>query len=145
MRGCGVDTDALMREMERIAIATVIAGMCEIRKTHARMIPHRHTSYELYGIDIMLDEGLKASLIEINISPSLSGVDSELDQRLKYPLNLDVLRMARIIECDPTLENPCPEVLIVDEHCKASLTGERIGQVEGEESIRGRIRSSRTS
>jgi tubulin polyglutamylase TTLL4 len=130
MKSTGVDTEALMREMERVTIATVIAGMCEIRKTHEKWIAHRHTSYELYGMDIMLDENLKVNLIEINISPSLSGLDSSLDHRLKYPLNLDSLRMARIIECDPMSDDPCPGVEIIDEHYEDSITQSRSAQVE---------------
>jgi tubulin polyglutamylase TTLL4 len=130
MKSNGFNTESIMRDMEHVTIATIIAGMCEIRKTHEKWIPHRHTSYELYGIDIMLDENLKANLIEINISPSLSGLDSSLDHRLKYPLNLDALRMARIIECDPMSEDPCPGVEIIDEHYEASITQRRRELVE---------------
>jgi tubulin polyglutamylase TTLL4 len=126
----GFDCAKVMAEMERVTVATVIAGMCAIRKTHRQNVPHRHTAYELYGIDIMLDEKLKAYLIEINISPSLSGLDSELDQRLKFPLNLDVLRMARIIECDASATFPCPGVAAVDRHYLTGLTPQRVTSVQ---------------
>jgi tubulin polyglutamylase TTLL4 len=92
MRESGVDADRLMREMERVAVA-VIAGVCEIRKVHRENVGHRHTAHEMYGMDLMIDE----DLIEINISPSMNGADSQFDYALKIPLNLDVLRMGRII------------------------------------------------
>jgi tubulin polyglutamylase TTLL4 len=130
VREQGFDCEAIMAEMERVTIATVIAGFCAIRKTHQQNVLHRHTSYELYGIDIMLDENMKAHLIEINISPSMSGLDSDLDQRLKLPLNLDVLRLARIIECDATAPTPCPGVLAIDRRYQETITLRRQTSVE---------------
>jgi tubulin polyglutamylase TTLL4 len=130
LRKSGIDTAPIMAELERVTVATIIAGMCKIKETHVKVIPHRHTSYELYGIDILLDSDLNAHLIEINISPSLSGMDSTLDAALKLPLNLDVLRLARIIECDSTLDDPCPGLEALDDEYWKSLTDERIRQVE---------------
>ena len=126
----GISPEELMEKFEKVSIGTIIAGMCEIRKTHCSTIPHRHTSHEMYGIDIMLDENLHAHLIEINISPSLSGMDSELDKNLKYPLNLDLLRMGRIIDCMPGDEDPCPGVEILDDHYFGSMIPERVRAVE---------------
>jgi tubulin polyglutamylase TTLL4 len=118
-----------MAEFEKLVITTIIAGICEIRKTHREHIRHRHTSYELYGIDVMLDADGHVHLIEINISPSMSGLDSKLDYNIKFRLNLDVLRMARIIECDPTQEDPCPEIRMVDQKCTESMTEQRLAAV----------------
>jgi tubulin polyglutamylase TTLL4 len=78
----------------------------------------------------MLDTDLRAHVIEINISPSLSGKGSKLDRDIKFPLNLDVLRMARIVECDPTADDPCPSITIVDKHCTDSITPDRVAAVE---------------
>lgn len=125
----GHSSEKLMREFERICVATIIAGMCEIKKKHMVYIPHRHTSYEMYGVDIMLDEDFKCHLVEVNISPSLSGMDSKLDKRLKYPLNLDLLRMARIIDCNPQLEQPCPGVDAIDDLYFKSMSNERVSSV----------------
>jgi tubulin polyglutamylase TTLL4 len=130
MRQLGCDMTGLMQEIERVTISTIIAGICEIRKTHAAMIPHRHTSHELYGIDILLDEDLRVHLIEVNISPSFSGLDSVLDYNLKFPLNLDLFRMGRIIDCDPTAKNPCPGVELIDNACADSVGSQRLQAVE---------------
>jgi tubulin polyglutamylase TTLL4 len=135
LQGLGVDTELLMKEFERVTIGTIIAGMCSIRETHEQHILHRHTSYEMYGIDLLIDSDMKCHLIEINISPSLSGLDSELDRKLKFPLNLDLLRIARIIECDAASDDPCAAVDILDEYCRNSVDDGRRRAVES-----GRIR-----
>lgn len=119
----GYDTDLIMSRLEHVTISTVIAGFQAIRKHHQKLIPHRHTSYEMYGIDIMFDENLCPHLIEINISPSMSGMDSKLDNDIKFPLMLDLLRMARIIDCDCTAKYPCPGVDMIDDAWRES-TGE---------------------
>jgi tubulin polyglutamylase TTLL4 len=125
----GYDTDVIIERLEHVTISTVIAGMMAIRKHHQKLIPHRHTSYEMYGIDIMFDQDLKPHLIEINISPSMSGLDSKLDADIKYPLMLDLLRMARIIDCNPELDHPCPGVEMIDERWRETATPERVEAV----------------
>lgn len=125
----GFDCDLIMERLEHVTISTVIAGFAAIRKHHQKLIPHRHTSYEMYGIDIMFDENLCPHLIEINISPSMSGMDSKLDNDIKYPLMLDLLRMARIIDCDPNRKYPCPGVGMIDDAWRNSVTDERYNEV----------------
>jgi tubulin polyglutamylase TTLL4 len=129
LESIGVDVDRIKQEFERITIATIIAGMCEVRKAHGQAVPHRHTSCELYGIDLLIDENLNVYLIELNISPSMNGSSSSLDWKLKFPLNLDVLRLARIIECDSQKEEPCPAAELIDEEFYRSLRTERIADV----------------
>jgi tubulin polyglutamylase TTLL4 len=60
-------------------------------------------------------------------------MDSKLDQRLKYPLNLDLLRIGRIIECDATAANPCPGIDLMDEYFANSITTARRKAVESGE------------
>jgi hypothetical protein len=38
--------------------------------------------------------------------------------------------MARIVECDPTADDPCPNITIVDAHYTRSITPERVAAVE---------------
>jgi len=121
---CGINYDKLMSDIEAVSINTIISGMNEIRKYHSEHIKHRHTSYEMYGLDIMIDEGLRPHLIEINISPSMSGQDSLLDYDLKYPLMLDLLHMARIVKCNVNSPITCPAIKKIDDLCiPQSLTG----------------------
>ena len=126
----GHSWDQLMKEFESVIIKSVIAGVTWIRKIHFQWVPHRHTAHELYGADLILDEDGKAHLLEINISPSMNGFKNPLDHRVKYPLCLDVLRMGRIIDCNPEAENPCPGVVMMDERYHASMTSSRITDVE---------------
>ena len=55
------------------------------------MIHDKHR-FEMYGYDVMLDEGLRPWLIEVNASPSMS-VDSKTDYELKSALFHDVLNV----------------------------------------------------
>ncbi|EAY17696.1 Tubulin-tyrosine ligase family protein [Trichomonas vaginalis G3] len=130
LRDTGINTDMIMEKLEHVTIMTVIAGMSEIRKYHEKLIPHRHASYEMYGIDIMLDDQMNPHFIEINISPSMSGLDSKLDQEIKFPLQLDLLRMARIIDCNPKLKNPCPAVDMIDQEWRETMTKKRVSDIQ---------------
>jgi len=126
-----VDIDHLMKELQRVLICTVISGMNAIRLNHEKHIPHRHTSYELYGIDIMLDDQMIPHLIEINISPSMSGMDSHLDYDMKFPIMLDLLRMSRIIDCNCNSSDPCPGIDAIEKEFRASKKiNDRVTQVE---------------
>ncbi|CAM9870546.1 unnamed protein product [Phaeothamnion confervicola] len=53
-------------------------------------IIHDKHSFELYGYDVIIDDGLKPWLLEVNASPSLSA-DSPGDYALKTALLSDVL------------------------------------------------------
>jgi tubulin polyglutamylase TTLL4 len=128
----GIDVVALKKDIESVAVTTILAGMIEIRDFHRRYVTHRHTCYELYGIDILLDSDLKPYVMEINISPSLNSKDSKLDFSLKFPLMLDLLRVARIIRCNAKLNNPCPGVFLMDKAYRSSLTHQRRVDVESQ-------------
>lgn len=53
----------------------------------------RYCCYELFGVDILLDENQKPWLLEVNISPSLQS-SSSLDIAVKGPLIRNVFNMA---------------------------------------------------
>jgi tubulin polyglutamylase TTLL4 len=126
----GIDTTALKCDIERVTVATILAGMSEVRSFHSRCGVHRPTCYELYGIDILLDSELKPHVMEINISPSLNSKDSHLDFNLKYPMVLDLLRIARIVDCNPKADSPCPALVLLDKAYRTSIDHTRLTQVE---------------
>lgn len=53
----------------------------------------RYTCYELFGVDILLDENLRPWLLEVNISPALQS-SSPLDVAVKGPLIRNVFNIA---------------------------------------------------
>ncbi|OHT01317.1 Tubulin-tyrosine ligase family protein [Tritrichomonas foetus] len=118
-----VSSSDLLNELEKVVATTLVTGMAEVRSFHSRHVLHRHTSYELYGVDVILDENLCPYVMEINISPSLNATEGSLDFKLKYPLVLDVLRMARIVDCNPKSESPCPGITQIDKECRLSMKG----------------------
>lgn len=58
-------------------------------------VGHRKNCFELLGFDILVDDQLKAWLLEVNLSPSLN-IDSTLDLSIKSELVADLLNLACI-------------------------------------------------
>ncbi|KAK8846409.1 hypothetical protein M9Y10_020427 [Tritrichomonas musculus] len=95
-----IDVNKLVREFERIIITTLITAGTAMRIVQESRTKHRKLCYELYGFDILLDEDLNCHLLEVNMNPNLSGIPSLLDYFMKYSVNLDMLRLANIIDLD---------------------------------------------
>ncbi|XP_069193543.1 tubulin polyglutamylase ttll-5 [Procambarus clarkii] len=53
--------------------------------TQVGHVPHHHNCFELYGFDILVDDTLTPSLLEVNRCPSLS-YDCDVDRVVKKPL-----------------------------------------------------------
>lgn len=124
-----INVKDLMNEIHRVLVATVIAGECAIKKKHRIWIKHRHTSYEMYGVDVLLDENLHPYIMEVNISPAMSGLDSSLDYEIKWRLMHELLRVARIIECNALLDDPCPGIRMIENLCNDSVDEVRMRNV----------------
>ncbi|KAM3961183.1 uncharacterized protein ACR2FA_004735 [Aphomia sociella] len=89
-----VDTDALWDSLKDLVIKTIISGEASISSLTKANITSRYNCYELFGIDVLLDEDLKPWLLEVNISPSLHSA-SPLDIHVKGPLVCTVLNIAQ--------------------------------------------------
>lgn len=81
----GVDTKALWKNLQQLVVKTVITGEAPIYQLCEENMLSRYNCYELFGIDVLLDENLKPWLLEVNISPSLHSA-SPLDTYVKGPL-----------------------------------------------------------
>lgn len=81
----GIDTKALWKNLQSLVIKTIISGEAPIHQLCEENMLSRYNCYELFGVDVLLDENLKPWLLEVNISPSLHS-SSPLDAHVKGPL-----------------------------------------------------------
>jgi hypothetical protein len=61
-----VDTDALWDSMKDLVIKTIISGEASISSLTKANVTSRYNCYELFGIDVLLDEDLKPWLLEVS-------------------------------------------------------------------------------
>ncbi|KAF5296513.1 hypothetical protein FQR65_LT01502 [Abscondita terminalis] len=80
-----VDTKLLWANLQNLVIKTLISGESSIVPLCRENINSRYNCYELFGVDVLLDEQLKTWLLEVNISPSLHS-QSPLDEHVKGPM-----------------------------------------------------------
>jgi tubulin polyglutamylase TTLL4 len=81
----GIDTKSLWKNLQQLVIKTIITGESPIHQLCEENMLSRYNCYELFGVDVLLDENLKPWLLEVNISPSLHS-SSPLDAHVKGPL-----------------------------------------------------------
>ncbi|OHT10300.1 Tubulin-tyrosine ligase family protein [Tritrichomonas foetus] len=117
----GIDTSKLKSEFDRITTSCLVAAASKIRPYHQSLIKHRQTSFELFGLDVLVDENLHCWVMEVNISPSMSGKDSELDRIQKNAIMAEMYNIGKIINCDPNSENPCEAVELYDAEWRNSI------------------------
>jgi hypothetical protein len=118
--------------MESVATSAIIAGMCPVRNTHEQDVKqNRRGSFELLGVDLLVDEDLKVWLLEINITPGLIA-SSDLDKFIKGQVCHDMFNIVRLL--DFTIENmqPCREYARIEWIIRKSVNPERIqGVLQG--------------
>lgn len=88
-----VNIAKIWASIKDIIIKTMIAGESPINTLIRTNTTSRYCCYELFGIDILLDENRKPWLLEVNISPSLHS-SSPLDIAVKGPLIRNVFNIA---------------------------------------------------
>ncbi|XP_075238158.1 uncharacterized protein LOC142334209 isoform X2 [Lycorma delicatula] len=89
----GVDVNRLWAHMVDLVIKTMISGESSITQLSRAHLTSRYCSYELFGVDILLDQDLKPWLLEVNISPSLHS-STPLDMAVKGPMVQDLMNIA---------------------------------------------------
>ena len=90
----GGDSEAMKKQIEVMVIKTLISCESYLRDHMKHNNIEMNTCHELFGFDILIDDDMRAHLLEVNISPSLQA-HTEVDKRVKWPLVQDVLNMCR--------------------------------------------------
>jgi Tubulin-tyrosine ligase family len=89
------DTAAVWSDICDVVTKTVVAGSPSLQSAYRTMYPtdvDGGRSFQVLGFDIMLDQSLKAWLIEVNKSPSMS-IGSPLDKHVKVSMLRDVFKL----------------------------------------------------
>ncbi|XP_071570300.1 tubulin monoglutamylase TTLL4 isoform X1 [Temnothorax nylanderi] len=100
-----VNVTKIWESIKDIVIKTMIAGESSINTLTRANTTSRYCCYELFGIDIILDENRRPWLLEVNISPSLQS-SSPLDIAVKGPLIRNLFNIAgyQLPTCVPAEE-----------------------------------------
>ena len=90
----GKDFNKVFKKIHDIAIKSLIS-MYDIEietedKTNYNI--NSQNLFELYGMDILIDQNMKPWLLEINLSPSLASI-GKYEERLKYRLFADIFNI----------------------------------------------------
>lgn len=100
LKSQGCDVDQLMLNIEDVIIKAIMACTQPIVSACRMFVPTGNNCFELYGLDILIDDALKPWLLEINLSPSL-GIDTPLDAKVKSGLLTDLLTLIGIPALNP--------------------------------------------
>lgn len=85
LSGQGINTDGLWAALRNLVLRTILSGEHVINQLSKANVVSKYNTFELFGIDVILDSELKPWLLEVNISPSLHSA-SPLDLFVKGPL-----------------------------------------------------------
>lgn len=90
----GINTDGLWAALRNLVLRTILSGEHVINQMAKANVASKYNTFELFGIDVILDSDLKPWLLEVNISPSLHS-SSPLDLFVKGPLVTALLNTVR--------------------------------------------------
>jgi len=122
----GIEFDEVWEKIEDIAIKAVITmnkAEIDTEKKRFKNLKSNNT-FELYGVDILIDNNMKPWLLEINLSPGL-GTKTGYQRRLKYKLMNDIFNIVGLVPYSHitglALEGECEYKDPVDEALQQSI------------------------
>eukprot|EP00931_Biecheleriopsis_adriatica_P043832 TRINITY_DN25047_c0_g1_i2.p1 TRINITY_DN25047_c0_g1~~TRINITY_DN25047_c0_g1_i2.p1 ORF type:complete len:1120 (-),score=230.23 TRINITY_DN25047_c0_g1_i2:276-3635(-) len=95
----GVDVNLMWVRIMDLIVKTLLSVEPAISSRTRQMTPNRENCFELYGFDVLVDEGLKPWLLEVNLSPSMQA-ESPLDWQIKSSLIADAFNLVGICATD---------------------------------------------
>ena len=96
-----------MNDIKDVIVKAMISAEPSITSNMNRGTKHRNICFELFGFDIILDHRLKPTLLEVNVSPSLSS-SSSLDKQVKTSLLVDTLNLIGMMPFNHSNPDPSP-------------------------------------
>ena len=97
----GIDYDNIFSQIRQIVIKSIISVQTSNANALHSLLENSKSCYELFGFDILLDNNLKAWLMEVNISPSLK-TSCKVDQKVKSNLIVDIFNLVGYTMNDAT-------------------------------------------
>ena len=88
----GIDWNEIFNQITHIVLTTIISCEEEVTTKLSQYVKYRNNCFELYGFDILLDNKMKAHLLEVNVMPAL-GCGSLLDRDIKSNLVTGLLHL----------------------------------------------------
>ncbi|KAL0029059.1 hypothetical protein WJX77_003291 [Trebouxia sp. C0004] len=96
---CGIQWQGIWSQVHDLVMAAVLAAEPELHSAARMHVPHRTNCFEIFGFDILLDDKLRAWLIEVNTGPNLSS-SSPLDKQLKHKMVAQMLHLVGVVPYD---------------------------------------------
>ncbi|MCQ2820950.1 MAG: tubulin--tyrosine ligase family protein [archaeon] len=96
LRGLGIDVKSIWSKIEDILIKLFISYIKEALVEFKKFKVTSNNLFELFGIDILIDQNLRPWLMEVNMNPSLNS-DSGLDLKLKSHLLTDIYNIIGLV------------------------------------------------
>jgi len=94
----GFDAERMMERINDIAVKTAISAQPALSHAFKAAQPddlENSMSFQILGLDIMIDQNLKPWLIEVNHLSSF-GTDSPLDKKVKFDLIWDTFTLLNL-------------------------------------------------
>ena len=95
----GINAKEVFASIKDIIIKSLIAIEPHIVNNFNRFTKHKNTCFEVYGFDVILDQKLKAWILEVNVCPSFSS-SSKLDKKVKTMMLTDAFHCVGIAPYD---------------------------------------------